>query len=179
MYVNGVLQQDVKQVSAIPYTSGNQPTRIGVRSHSGNLSSYFNGIIDDVRIYDRALSSGEIEAIYEAGLGGLSYGEPGFVDAAGGDYHLLSVRGRYWPAHDVWVLDDVTSPCIDGGDPAVDPANERIPNGGRINIGAYGNTAYASMSECRSKADINCDGIVNFKDLAFFAQDWLGGEITP
>ena len=105
--------------------------------------------------------------------------EPGFVDANGGDYHLLSERGRYWPAHDVWVLDKVTSPCIDGGDPVVDPANERMPNGGRINMGAYGNTAYASMSECWSKADFNCDGIVNFKDFAIFAQEWLEGDALP
>jgi parallel beta-helix repeat protein len=111
------------------------------------------------------------------GEGNISI-EPGFVDANGGDYHLLSERGRYWPAHDVWVLDDATSPCIDGGDPAVDPSNERIPNGGRINMGAYGNTAYASMSECWSKSDFNCDGIVNFRDFAVFVQDWLETAIV-
>jgi parallel beta-helix repeat protein len=106
------------------------------------------------------------------GEGNISV-EPGFVDANSGDYHLLSERGRYWPTHDVWVLDEVTSPCVDGGDPAVDPANERMPNGSRINMGAYGNTAYASMSECWSKADFNCDGVVDFKDFAIMAESWL------
>jgi parallel beta-helix repeat protein len=106
------------------------------------------------------------------GEGNISV-EPGFVDANSGDYHLLSERGRYWPTHDVWVLDEVTSPCVDGGDPAVDPANERMPNGSRINMGAYGNTAYASMSECWSKADFNCDGAVDFKDFAIMAESWL------
>jgi predicted outer membrane repeat protein len=44
-----------------------------------------------------------------------------------------------------WVLDSVTSPCIDAGDPDYDYTNEPVPNGGRINMGAYGNTKQASM----------------------------------
>ncbi|UCD51119.1 MAG: tail fiber domain-containing protein [Phycisphaerales bacterium] len=72
---------------------------------------------------------------------------PRFVDAANGDYHLRSKRGRYWPRHDVWVLDEVSSPCIDGGDPNMPVGQEPIPNGGRINMGAYGGTPYASMND--------------------------------
>jgi hypothetical protein len=132
-----------------------------------------NGAIDDVVIYDRALSANEIEAMYEAGLAGHSYGGPGFADANAGDYHLLSERGRYWPTHDVWVLDKVTSPCVDGGDPAVGPRRERMPNGGRINMGAYGNTAYASMSEWPIKGDVNHDGRFNFVDIALLLDEWL------
>jgi hypothetical protein len=44
------------------------------------------------------------------------------------------------------VLDEVTSPCVDGGDPNAPADQERTPNGGRINMGAYGGTPYASMS---------------------------------
>jgi hypothetical protein len=73
--------------------------------------------------------------------------DPVFVDPNSNDYHLRSQRGRYWPEHNVWILDDVTSPCVDGGDPSADYSGERKPNGGRINMGAYGGTAYASMSE--------------------------------
>jgi internalin A len=72
---------------------------------------------------------------------------PLFVDPNNGDYHLRSQRGRYWSEYDVWILDSVTSPCIDGGDPTVDPLDEPKPNGDRINMGAYGGTAYASMSD--------------------------------
>ena len=75
--------------------------------------------------------------------------DPLFVDPNSGDYHLFSARGRYWPEHDVWVLDRVTSPCIDGGDPNADPLDEPMPNGGRINMGAYGGTVQASMSPGR------------------------------
>lgn len=72
--------------------------------------------------------------------------DPLFVDPDNGDFHLLSVRGRYWPEFDIWVLDKVTSPCVDAGDPQVEMSNEPMPNGGRINIGAYGGTTEASLS---------------------------------
>jgi hypothetical protein len=80
-----------------------------------------------------------------AGQGNID-GDPLFVDPENGDYHLRSERGRYWPEHDVWVLDRLTSPCIDGGDPNAEPLIELQPNGGRINMGAYGGTAQASLS---------------------------------
>jgi len=73
--------------------------------------------------------------------------DPLFADPNAGDYHLRSERGRYWPEHDVWVLDKVSSPCLDAGDPNADYSHELTPNGGRINLGAYGGTAYASFSE--------------------------------
>ena len=72
--------------------------------------------------------------------------DPLFVDADSGDYHLRSERGRYWPEYDIWVLDKVTSPCVDGGDSNTDYSNEPVPNGGRINMGAYGGTVEASLS---------------------------------
>lgn len=83
----------------------------------------------------------------EAGQGqGNITDDPLFVDPNADDYHLLSARGRYWPEHDVWVLDRVTSPCIDGGDPNASPSEEPWPNGDLVNMGAYGGTAQASMS---------------------------------
>ena len=72
--------------------------------------------------------------------------DPLFADPNMGDYHLRSERGRYWPKYDIWVLDKVTSPCIDRGDPNSDYSNEPVPNGVRINIGAYGGTLEASLS---------------------------------
>ena len=66
-----------------------------------------------------------------------------FVD---GDYHLKSQAGRWEPNSRSWVVDDVTSPCIDAGDPNTPVGDEPEPNGGRINMGAYGGTAEASKS---------------------------------
>ncbi len=63
-----------------------------------------------------------------------------------GDYHLKSQVGRWDPAGQSWGVDEVTSPCIDAGDPNSPVGDEPEPNGGRINMGAYGGTAAASKS---------------------------------
>lgn len=75
-----------------------------------------------------------------------------------------------------WVTDDVNSPCIDAGDPYSAYAFEPIPNGGRINMGAYGNTSEASMSiegtNLIPHPDMDGDGDVDFVDYAMFANAW-------
>ena len=60
------------------------------------------------------------------------------------DFHLKSEAGR-WNGFE-WVEDDITSPCIDAANPLSNYENEPLPNGGRANIGAYGNTNEASKS---------------------------------
>ena len=109
---------------------------------------------------------------------------PQFADPAAGDYHLKSERGRFYPEDPnqpgmfgdldgLWAMDSVTSPCIDAGDPTLDPWAEPSPNGGRVNVGAYGNTPYASMSEWPLTHDSDRNGIVNLVDLAKLCQQWL------
>ncbi len=80
-----------------------------------------------------------------AGVGNINT-DPLFADAAGGDYHLKSETGRWDPNTQSWVQDNVTSPCIDTGDPSDPVGSEPQPNGGVINMGAYGGTPEASMS---------------------------------
>jgi len=60
------------------------------------------------------------------------------------DYHPQSTGGHW--TQNGWVLDPVTSPCVDAGDPADDYANEPEDNGDRINVGACGNTYQASKA---------------------------------
>ena len=71
---------------------------------------------------------------------------PHFVDPATSDYHLKSQYGRWDPNSESWVVDEVTSPCVDAGDPNSSVGDEPEPNGGRVNRGAYGGTAEASKS---------------------------------
>jgi hypothetical protein len=71
---------------------------------------------------------------------------PLFADSQNGDYHLRSRWGRYAPLTGTWTLDSTTSPCIDAGDPADSPRDERMPNGSRVNMGSDGGTAFASLS---------------------------------
>jgi parallel beta-helix repeat protein len=82
---------------------------------------------------------------FEANEGNID-ADPFFADPANGDYHLKSQTGRWDPASQMWVQDQVNSPCIDGGDPNSAIGSEPEPNGSVINIGAYGGTDQASKS---------------------------------
>ena len=70
-----------------------------------------------------------------------------FTDATGGDFHVRSANGRFDPSRGEFVNDAATSPAIDAGKPSSDFTNEPEPNGGRVNLGCYGNTAQASRSK--------------------------------
>jgi hypothetical protein len=97
------------------------------------------------------------------GIGNIVEADPCFVDSGcwdpnatpddsdddfwvEGDYHLKSQAGRWETDSGSWVSDEVTSLCIDAGDPNSPVEDEPEPNGGRINMGAYGGTAEASKS---------------------------------
>ena len=67
-----------------------------------------------------------------------------FADEAADDYHEKSTAGRYVDGR--WVIDAVSSPAIDMGDPATKVRSEPAPNGGRTNIGAFADTIEASKS---------------------------------
>jgi len=106
--------------------------------------------------------------------------DPLFADPNAADFHLRSQAGRWVPLSQTWIADDVTSPCIDAGDPASPIGFEPFPNGGRINMGAYGGTGKASKSYfggpvCESPiaGDINGDCRVDFQDLVLLLNHWL------
>ena len=63
-----------------------------------------------------------------------------------GDYHLQSQAGRWDDKTGTWQQDKLSSPCIDAGDPVTGVGREPQPNGGLIDMGAYGGTAEASKS---------------------------------
>jgi parallel beta-helix repeat protein len=88
-----------------------------------------------------------------------------------GDYHLLSFQGRYDPATGAWVQDDDMSPCIDAGNPALAYDKEPLPNGGRVNMGAYGNTPQASMSGFPFDAGVVVDWTWVYQNTPVTTQD--------
>jgi len=119
------------------------------------------------------------------GLGNID-ADPCFADANNGYYHLKSQAGRWEPESESWVLDDVTSPCIDAGDPMSPIGPEPFPNGGRINMGAYGGTIEASKSyfgkplcETIVAGDVNGDCRINFLDFRFMTLHWLDDNTPP
>jgi hypothetical protein len=172
MYINGAEQSDT--LDSFTGLAMGVARDIVIGGNSEKNAYWFDGLIDEVAVFDKALSIAEVEQVYSSGISVIdSNNSPMFVDELSGDYLLKSHRGRYWSAHDVWILDEVMSPCIDIGDPSVEPSNEPTPNGGRVNAGAYGNTAYASMSEWSLPEDINRDGIVNLIDFGMLGNRWL------
>jgi len=58
-YVNGVLNNGVL-VGAIPASQLNSSANVNIGRRSDGL--YFNGVIDEVRIYNRALTASEIQS---------------------------------------------------------------------------------------------------------------------
>jgi hypothetical protein len=75
-----------------------------------------------------------------------------------GDYHLKSQGWRWNATNGSWVSDGVTSPCLDAGDPASPLLEEPLtapnnPTGpvlnSRIDMGAYGGTAEASLAAAK------------------------------
>ncbi|MBN2132080.1 MAG: hypothetical protein JW741_21445 [Sedimentisphaerales bacterium] len=117
--------------------------------------------------------------------------DPGYWDAndtpddptddvwVAGDYHLKSQAGHWDVESEGWVFDDVTSPCIDAGDPNGPINAEPFPNGGYANLGAYGGTAEASRSYfgeplCTTQiaGDINGDCKVDDFDMDILLSHW-------
>jgi hypothetical protein len=103
--------------------------------------------------------------------------------AVSGDYHLKSQGWRWDTQRGVWTWDDVTSRCIDAGDPdsplgdelltiAADPNNKWGENI-RINMGAYGGTEQASIPPLgwAILTDYNNDGIADFTDFALWSRN--------
>ena len=66
LYVDGVQVSSLSTASATPDNTGIQPVRIGANSLA--LNGYFTGNIDEVRIWNRALSSTEISNAYNNGV---------------------------------------------------------------------------------------------------------------
>jgi hypothetical protein len=173
---------------------GRKPGRGAVVENSifWNITEVFEGITDqiDLRV-DYCLLPVTWQNL---GVGNISadplFAKAGYWDPTGtpnnpkddfwvdGDYHLKSKAGRWDPVTGQWVVDKVTSPCIDAGSDSPDWKNELWPHGRRIDMGAYGGTAQASLSssDLGSPADLNGDNRVDFRDYSAFSAGWLSQE---
>ncbi len=167
------------------YCSGASPmlTNLTVANNRYGISAYdgANPDISNCILWDnlngdlfqcRRVRYSDIErqSAADSGSGNISK-NPEFADPAQGDYHLKSRYGRYSSREGKWVTDSVSSPCIDAGDPSASVGRERMPRGGRINMGAYGGTPFASLS-----------GWPSWGDAGSIEQSELPGdlpEITP
>ncbi len=70
IYINGILDSANPQVKADTIDSSTRPLHIGMREGE---SRYFNGVLDDIRIYNIALSAAEIASMDQDGDGLTDY----------------------------------------------------------------------------------------------------------
>ena len=96
-----------------------------------------------------------------------------------GDYHLKSQAGRWDQNCKSCVQDEVTSPCIDAGDPNSDCCQEVWPHGKRINMGAYGGTSEASLSpsDIGDIRDLNNDDLITWEDILILTGKWNCSDV--
>ncbi len=144
---HGLPEKPVRMVNCILWDGGNE---IGA-AQSTDPVRYVNTDITFSDVFGGSEGEGNVDV------------DPCFVDAGYwdpngtpddpnddffvvGDYHLKSQAGRWDAMTGDWLLDEVTSPCIDAGDPNSPVGEEPDPNGRRINLGAYGGTGEASKS---------------------------------
>jgi hypothetical protein len=64
-YINGVEQASIPASGNVAVTS--YPVTLGTTSNGTNNQNYFQGVIDEVQIYNRALSAAEIQEVYNLG----------------------------------------------------------------------------------------------------------------
>ncbi len=132
LYVDGQLQTNAYASSSQAIdTDGTQDVYWGVNNNNGAMSNYFRGVMDEVRLYDRALTGTEIADIAHAGTvaywrfeegpvyapvlhgiaaSGVFY--PGALDSSGNGNHL-SVFAEGWAGYGYRT--DVSSSILQSG----------------------------------------------------------------
>ena len=88
-----------------------------------------------------------------------------FGALSGFDLHLLSPQGYVLNDGSVGPATNAYSQAIDKGDPDADWSNEPPPNGGHVNIGAYGNTKEASLTSV-GQPEVTSFEVLNPNDYA-------------
>jgi hypothetical protein len=122
--------------------------------------------------------------VVETGVAGVADVRPvlrtsadAFSDGSDDDFHLKSLSGSWHGG--VFALDDANSPGIDSGDLVSGYALESTPNGGRINLGAYGNTAEASRSTSPSLQLLSPNGLEKYRADGGVVIEWRTiGEVA-
>lgn len=131
--------------------------REGIRRAAGTLTVtnaivWYNGTRDFLGQQNDFIShttseTGKSDPVITHGWQGCLTNEPVFFDRI--FYHLASEHGCYIDGYfsgGAWSNTVDSCPLIDAGDPSMPVQHELMPNGGLINLGAYGNSPVASKS---------------------------------
>jgi hypothetical protein len=200
-YVNGMLDRQLATTAVLGGSTG--PFRIGCEPYSAGQCN-FNGTMDEICVYNRALSEAEIKALYapspkrenEACFQFTQllsqdewfYQEPG--PTGGARVYWLSVAAVYEPGQaapqNPWGWQ--TRPHVfNGGAVHIQPVASWPPAVGADWVSGepivFEDISWDMAFDLTTNqigwvpADLNGDGIVDFKDLAIMAQQWLLGGL--
>jgi parallel beta-helix repeat protein len=136
---NAVLRNNIIAADKLACVRLDPAAWLGPSSYNGYYrSGSFALVIDGATTYST------LQAWHAFGFESDSIeADPLFVSAT--DWHLQSTAG-HWVGDGGFVADTVDSPFLDRGDPVSPFALEPGPSGGRVNLGAEGNTPAASRS---------------------------------
>jgi len=168
----------------------------GLETYGGSANLTNTNIWDNTGVQQASSAAGSASAM-DMGVSSLemaSFGINSAINATYSNIQMFDSDGFYDPSA-VWpgegninkdpmfvspILDPLdfhllsTSPSINAGDPFADYSLEPAPNGGRINIGAYGGTEEATCSDILRPvpSDADADLNVNMVDFAILANNW-------
>ncbi len=103
IYVNGVPVETI--LSSSGYRSSNANVIIGRQGNYAQRYDYHRGVLDEVRLYNRALSAAEVQALYQATRVAIPYRDEGlalyysFDEGEGDTVHDLSGNGQDGTIH--------------------------------------------------------------------------------
>ncbi len=137
-------------------------------------------------IYKAADTSGQINAQVQwatpySGRAALLPGQIStastHLNGADDNFHEQSLYGSFKPGVG-FTNDSQQSPAINRGDPNDSFANEPAPNGGYINLGAYGNTTEASKKPAQYILLMNPNGGENLQQQTTYTIRWRSDGFT-
>lgn len=93
MYVDGELQEHQPDISGLGSVNNTAPVRMG---RSGEfLENAFGGVIDEPALFNRALTTAEVEALYYAGDEGMCKERPVSIDInPGSDVNQINLKAH-------------------------------------------------------------------------------------
>lgn len=136
LFVNGAQVAEVVQEPFFVFNSSATPTIGAERNSSKSVSSFFDGLIDELAFYSRALSGAEVQSIYAAAAAGkcvvspVITQQPANASVPVGGQIMLSVVATPVPVGYQWRLD---GGALEGQTNQFLP----IPEAAKTHAGAY------------------------------------------
>ena len=118
LYIDGVLDNTSSKLTKTPDSSGTKPLRIGADSQLGTSAtrpSYFNGSIDEVRVWNRVVSASEVSDQYGYGISDPS-GQLFYMDGMNGSPITIAGPNQIVSTNNLVTLDGSQSFDPDPGD---------------------------------------------------------------